>query len=479
MNNPGDNVERILTGRKKIILDYDFVTDENVVNIINDSLPLHVVNQSEIGYLYNYYKGRQPILDKEREYQQEINNKVLENRASQIVNFKFGQLMRKPIRYISADNANNAEEIKQLNRVCQLCHKHSADKRVIKWMLICGVGYRFVAYHAPKFKWQTVLDTYFLDPMNTESIYSSKSGHPLILTYTHRTYTSLAVTHHEYMAYTEDTCYRIVDDKVVEKIPFYTNGVNPIIPYELNDERIGAFEWVINLLDCINKVESGRLDGLDQFINALLIFHNVDANDDTVKRLRELNAIIFGDRSADMPGEVKYLNSELNQSQVQTLVDYMWQAVLEIVGMPNRNGGSSTSDTGQATTLRDGFADAEARAAETEEQYIEAEYNFIVIACNILATQGIVDIDPTEVGVRFTRRIFENQQLKAQILVTLLGSDKVAPRLAYVASDMFDDSEEACREGMAWFEYLRKIDGEPSKGETDETTTITEDDSGD
>ena len=102
-----------------------------------------------------------------------------------------------------------------------------------------------------------------------------------------------------------------------------------------------------------------------------------------------------------------------------------------------------------------------------------------MIACNILATQGIVDIDPTEVGVRFTRRIFENQQLKAQILVTLLGSDKVAPRLAYVASDMFDDSEEACREGMAWFEYLRKIDGEPSEGETDETTAIAEDDSGD
>ena len=275
-------------------------------------------------------------------------------------------------------------------------------------------------------------------------------GKPLLLTYTHRRYIEDGLTHDEFRAYTKDTCYHILDGEILDVTSFYTDGINPIIPYEMNDERIGAFEWVINLLDNINSVESGRLDSLDQFINALLIFHNVDANDDTVKRLRELNAIIYGDRSADMPGEIKYLNSELNQTQVQTLVNYMWQAVLEIVGMPNRNGGSSTSDTGTAVVARDGWSDSEQRASETEEMYTDAEQDFAVIAAQVLSLIN-VDLDPTEVDVKFTRRIFENQQSKAQTLTTLLGSDKIAPRLAFVASDIWGDPEEAWRESEEWY----------------------------
>ena len=450
-NNPADNVmERVLTGRTKITLDYEEVNADNVLAIINASMPFHEKNRGDIEYLYNYYKGNQPILYKVREYQQEINNKVVENRASQIVNFKVGQLMRKPIQFVSAENAVNAEQVKALNKLMKKCRKHKADKQIMKWMHIAGIGYRFAMANDPEYKWQSIMKTNSLDPRDTESVYSSAFGKPLLLTYTHRRYIEEGLTHDEFRAYTKDTCYHILDGEILDVTSFYTDGINPIIPYEMNDERIGAFEWVINLLDNINSVESGRLDSLDQFINALLIFHNVDANDETVKRLRELNAIIYGDRSADMPGEIKYLNSELNQTQVQTLVNYMWQAVLEIVGMPNRNGGSSTSDTGTAVVARDGWSDSEQRASETEEMYTDAEQDFAVIAAQVLSLIN-VDLDPTEVDVKFTRRIFENQQSKAQTLTTLLGSDKIAPRLAFVASDIWGDPEEAWRESEEWY----------------------------
>lgn len=460
-NNPADfGSIPVLSGRKKIVLDFEEVTDKNVVDIIEASKPLHDANRHDIEYLYNYYKGIQPILGKTREYQQEINNIVVENRASQIVNFKEGQLMRKPIQFVSAENADNADQIKVLNNLMRLCRKHQADKRIIKWMLIGGIGYRFAMATDPKYSWQTILDTRALDPRDTESIYSSGFGKPLLMTYTHRKRNENGMEKDEYRVYTESVSYHIIDGKIVEKNTFFTNGINPIIPYELNDERIGCFEWVINLLDNINEVQSGRLDSLAQFINSLLLFHNVDVENDDIKRLRELNAIVYGDRSADMTGEIKYLTSELNQSQVQTLVNYMWQAVLEIVGMPNRNGGSSTSDTGAAVVNRDGWSDSEQRAADTEEQYSISESDFLVIVCEVLQLMN-VHLDPTEVNTKFTRRIYENQQSKAQTLTTMLGSEKIAPRLAFVASDMWSDPEEAWKESEKWYNE-HKQDNNPT-----------------
>lgn len=465
--NTKDISPMVLAGRTKIFVDYEEVTRDNVVDILTLVQPIHALNRNEIQYLYNYFKGLQPILSKTRTYNEEINNKVVENRASQIVNFKIGQIMRKPIQFISAENAENAEQIRFLNKMMRLCHKHKADKQIMKWMHVCGIGYRFVMQGDPRFSWQPIVKTNALDPRDTESVYSTSWDKPLLMTYTHRVNTINGMNIDEYMVYTEDTCYHVYDGKVTDEYHFYTNGVNPIIPYELNDERIGAFEWVINLLDNINEVQSGRLDSIDQFIDALLLFHNVDITDEAIQRLREINAVVFGDRSSDMPGEIKYLNSELNQSQVQTLVDYMWQAVLEIVGMPNRNGGSSTSDTGTATTLRDGHSDAEARAAETEEQFTESEESFIIAVCNILASNNIESIDPTEVNVKFTRRIFENLQSKAQTLTTMLGSDKIAPRLAFVASDIWQDPEEAWQESEEWYN---------AHEETNETIPIQTDD---
>ena len=452
-NNPAPQfvTPMLLAGRTKIIVDFTEVTEDNVLDILALVQPIHSKNSTEINYLYNYYKGIQPILSKTREFQQEINNKVVENRASQIVNFKHDQVMRKPIQFVSAEGAENSEEINLLNRIMRLCHKHKADKQIVKWMLICGIGYRFTMQNDPKYSWEQIIKTNALDPRNTESVYSSDWDTHLLMTYTHRKTKILGLEVDEFMVYTDTTCFHILDGKIIDTYNFFTNGENPITPYELNDERIGAFEWVINLLDNINEVQSGRLDSLDQFINSLLLFHNVDIDDDGIKKLRELNAVVFGDRTADMPGEITYLNSELNQSQVQTLVDYMWQAVLEIVGMPNRNGGSSTSDTGTATTLRDGHSDAEARAAEIEEQFTESEEHFIITICNILSTNNVVRIDPTDVGVKFTRRIFENMQSKAQTITTLLGSDKIAPRLAFIASDIWQDPEEAWQESYEWY----------------------------
>ena len=43
-----------LKGRRKIYTDYDFVTDENVIEILNDSLIDHELNRADIIFPFRF-----------------------------------------------------------------------------------------------------------------------------------------------------------------------------------------------------------------------------------------------------------------------------------------------------------------------------------------------------------------------------------------------------------------------------------------
>ena len=86
-----------LNGRRMILTDETEVNIGNVVQILRKALPYHWKNRSEISYLWSYYKGRQPILNRVKEVRPEITNKIVENRANEIVSFKSGYLMGEPL----------------------------------------------------------------------------------------------------------------------------------------------------------------------------------------------------------------------------------------------------------------------------------------------------------------------------------------------------------------------------------------------
>ena len=87
--------------------------------------------------------------------------------------------------------------------------------------------------------------------------------------------------------------------------------------------------------------------------------------------------------------DVGVVTTELNQTQSQTLKDDYYNAMLTICGMPNRNGGSSTSDTGSAVLLRDGWSDAEARAKDSENVFKRAEKKMLKLVLRICRDLGV------------------------------------------------------------------------------------------
>jgi SPP1 family phage portal protein len=239
-----------------------------------------------------------------------------------------------------------------------------------------------------------------------------------------------------------DTYIFEISEREIKEIRENPLGHIPIIEYRANNARLGAFEVVLPLLDALNNVDSNRIDGIEQFVQAFVKFVNCDISTEEFKELMQLGGLKL--KSVDgLPADADIVSSELNQTQTQTLKDDLYSAVLTIVGMPNRNGGSSTSDTGQAVYMRDGYAAAETSAKSSENMFRASEIQTLNIVLKICETDGVLKLSPSDIETKFTRRNYDAIQSKAQTLTTMLGTDKIHPLLAFTHCGMFSDPEGA------------------------------------
>lgn len=438
---------RTLFGRRVIYTDCDEITTANVVEVLKKALATHDVNRGEIEYLYDYYKGKQPILQRVKEVRPEINNKIVENRANEIVAFKVGYLMGEPLQYVSRGNEECSDAINTLNEFVFAEDKAAKDKELADWFTICGTAYRMTLPDKLNEEDESPFEIYTLDPRDCFIVYHSGLGNKPMMGVKYMTREDNVKV---YSCYTKDTYFEI-HDETLKKVEGHTLGMIPIIEYPANVARQGAFEIVLPLLDAINETASNRIDGVEQFIQALLMFKGVDIESDDFDTLKEKGGI-----KVPIDGDVKYLVQELNQSQTQTLVDHMYNTVLTICGMPNRNGGSSTSDTGSAVIMRDGWSAAEARAKDTELMFKKSEKQFLKLVLTISNTLRGLNLKLSNVEIRFTRRNYENIQEKAQVLITMLSNDKIHPRLAFEHSGLFADPEVAYTSSMEYAEEKKK-----------------------
>ena len=440
---------RTMYGRRVITTDVAEITAENVVNVLEEAMKVHEKNRCEIDYLWKYWKGDQPILQRSKTVRPEICNKIVENRANEIVSFKTGYLCGEPIQYVGR-NCDEAvtKAVGILNEYMFLVDKPSLDQQVVEWGMVCGTGYRMVldnsAFDVDSD--EAPFEMYTLDPRDTFVVYSNDVKRRRMLGVK---YNTDAFGQKTYSAYAEGLYFTIKDSKVTEVKP---QGLGePIIEYPANNARLGAFEIVLPLLDAINNIESNRMDGIEQFVQAFVKFINCDITKEDFEALKDLGAIKV--KSTDgQQADVDIVTNELNQQQTQTLKDDAYQAVLTICGMPNRNGGSSTSDTGSAVLLRDGWSLAESRAKDSELMFKRSEKETLRLVLKLCGGLADLNLKLKDIDMKFTRRNYDNIQSKSQVLVSMLQQPKVHPLLAFTHCGLFSDPESAYTMSNAYYE---------------------------
>lgn len=431
-------------GRRVITTDVSEITDKNIIAELDKAFNTHNLNRGEIEYLWNYYRGKQPILQRVKTVRPEICNKIVENRANEIVSFKVGYLCGEPIQYVGRNGDESVSRaIAELNEMMFSENKATQDKEIVEWQMICGTAYRLVLPDSNGEEDDAPFEMFTLDPRDTFVVRSSEVGNKPMFAVKYRVDSE---NNRVCSVYSANWYWKIVGNKVVES-KAHALGMIPIFEYPANNARLGAFEIVLPMLDAINNVASNRMDGVEQFIQAFVKFVNCDIDEEQFKALKDLGAIKV--KSIDgTSADVSIVTQELNQVQTQTLVDYLYQTVLTICGMPNRNGGSSTSDTGAAVIMRDGWSLAESRAKDSELMFKKAEHEVLKLVLRIIRDSETVSEDITNLklknlSLQFTRRNYENVQSKSQVLVSMLQQNKIHPRLAFTSSGLFTDPESA------------------------------------
>ena len=438
-------------GRTQIMLDYDVIDSGNILEALGKAIAIHNKNSCEIEYLWQYYKGNQPILNRTKTVRPEINNQVVVNVANEIVSFKVGYQVGEPIQYVSRiTNEDTMNAVMTLNAFMFSEDKAAQDQEVVEWQTIGGTAYRMVLPDNSGEEDECPFEMYTLDPRNTFVAYSTGLGNKPILAGTKYKLNG----QEEWTVYTDREYFVIRNDEIIKQEP-HAYWMIPIFEYPANHARLGAFEIVLPLLDCLDNILSNRMDGVEQEIQAFIKFINCDIDEKQFKALKEMGAIKVKSVQGQN-ADVDIVKTELNQDQTQTLVNDVYQRILTICGMPNRNGGTSTSDTGNAVIFRDGWETAESRAKDFEHTFKRSEKAMLKLVLRIIKELSGVELKLSDIDMKFTRRNYENIQSKAQVLTTMLANPKIHPKLAFEHCGMFSDAESAYKESEKYYADVMK-----------------------
>jgi SPP1 family phage portal protein len=237
----------------------------------------------------------------------------------------------------------------------------------------------------------------------------------------------------------------------------------PVIEYANDRNILGAsfscFEPVISILDEINTVTSDRANDISQFVQALLWFHNCELDEGQKKQVIDGNGLIMTKSTGDgREAKITYLTQTLDQSSIQSYVDYLKQEAQEITGVP-MFGISTGGSTGTATSMSNGYSEADTRAQTSELEFEQSERRAIKMMLAIARHDkdrddaDIGSLRVSDVGIKFSRNKTYNLTDKVNAWATMLKNGADPLRATEIASFTTDTQQFT----MDSLEMIRKI----------------------
>ena len=437
----------VLRGRREIFTDVSEITKENICEVVDEAFETHLLNASEIDYLQNYEKGKQPILDRVKEVRPEINIKAVENHAHEITSFKVGYVFGSPITYVqraSIDSSGETSKVDDkaiaiLNEMMFEESKASKDKALGKDITICGLGYRIVLPRKERLGVSAV-EILRLNPKTAFVVKHNGMRKEKLIG---ASYVETKDRVIKMGAYTKDAFYELERDKAGFEIKSITPtriGI-PIVEYVNDEERMGSFERVIPLLDALNEATSDRLNGVAQFVQAILWMNNCEVDTEQMNQLKDKLGLLTKSEPGN-PASVQYLTASLDQSQTQTLIDYLYEQILQIAGVPGREQ-STGGNTGQAILLSNGWQIAETQAKNVEQTFSESEREMLGVIlkiCEQTEVSEVAKLKISDIDIKFSRNRTDSLLVKTQALANQLQAG-IHPLVAITTCGLYSDPQ--------------------------------------
>ena len=438
-------------GRKIIKTNKSKINASNIVEELNKAIVIHNQNSIEINYLDRYYSGDQPILYRKKVNRPEVNNKLVVNLAYELVERKVADICAEPIQYVlRGTDEKKSEEITELNVTMDSESKQEVDIEICRWRSICGTAYRFIGNDDGNGDLLDESDFSLSseDPRYTFVVYYSNNK-PAFSCQIREGENNETI----YFCYTANEWFDIRDGKIFNQ---GTNGNRavPVIEYPNNARRLSDIEITILITDGINKLQSDRINGVEQFVSAWIKFINCEIDKDTFREMRQEGALVVkSNNGAENKADVDVMTNELNQTEGQVVFDDLFERFLSIQGLANRSNNNSGGDTGNAVNLRNGHYDAGLRTAINEPILKKSERMSLRIILNRLRINKGFTLMPSDIVIHINHNKLDNLLTKSEALKMLLEAG-VDYKRAIKTVDLFSDSEAVALESKARMEYL-------------------------
>lgn len=436
-------------GRKIAYANVEQITADNIVNVVGNCIGAFYFNKTIIRYLWNYYKGDQPVLYRTKVQNADITNKVSENHAYEIVQFKVGQTYGEPIQLISRkddERINNA--VDEFNDYLTDANKQEKDIKAGEWQSATGTSFKAVQITKNEdMPFRIVAPT----PMNTFVIYSQSTEEPLLAIQELKDADGQMYK----LCYTDSYECKIVNGEVQDWKLHGFGGI-PIVEFPNNHERISDIELVIGLLDAINTMQSNRMDGVEQFVQFWVKFVNCEVDDEQFQKMRMSHALTVKSNNEQNKSDVDIMTQELNQTECQVAKDDLWDNAQSILAIPTRESQNSGGDTQGAVSLRAGWDFSKTRAKQKDPIIKTSEKRLAKVILNVIRIKDHdLGLTARDFDVQINHSPLDNLYTKTQALDQMLKAG-INPRIAVSTCGLWGDAEKVFIQSKPYFDVLYK-----------------------
>ena len=436
-------------GRKIAYTNVSQITPDNIVAVVGSCIGCFNYNKTVIEYLWNYYKGDQPVHYREKTANEDINNRVSENHAYELFQFKVGQTYGEPIQFISRrdDDAIN-KAVDELNDYMADANKQEKDIKAGEWQSATGTSFKAIQFTGDK---ELPFRIVAPNPINTFIIYNESTEEPMLAVQELKDETG----EHYKLCYTKSHECKLKNGKVLDW-KLHGFGDIPIVEYPNNHERLSDIELVIDLLDAINNMQSNRMDSIQQFVEYWVKFVNCEIDKETFEEMKLSHALTVKSNNKDNKADVEIMTQELNQSESQVAKKDLWDNALAILAIPNKEGNTG-GDTQGAVELRNGWDFSKTRTKLKDPVVKSAEKRIAKVVLNVIRVKGKEElkIGIRDFDVQINHSPTDNLVVKCQALQYLLQCG-IHPLVAIKTVGLWGDAEKTFLESQPYLKNLWK-----------------------
>ena len=412
-------------------------------------------NAVKIKYLKDYVNGSYQPID-EKEYSQKSSghaqNRIKENLAWQIVQFKLGFLLGEKKQFAIKENVSN-DDMTYFDRYLTDVDYYTKDVELHFDKYATGVGTSFVIPRKDIFNdvvngderqttYKTAEEGYDVK-VNSPFIYEAVNGENNVVVYSSCIGEAGAKdlfcfnvadvfdrkTKKEERVVTVYTRQKIYEYRrnngvmaLVEVADNYVYGELPMTEHPLNKTRISPIEVVYDLLNALNNLLSVEVNSVEDKVNQLLVFVNCDMEQTDIDTLYQNGIVVLPPAmGGTVNPDVKPIDNDLKYTETTLLTERIFTRLFDIVGVPLASA-TVSSGNNEAAYLGGGWTNASTVMNHDivySEQADREELRKIIKICKLNPDNPINEINANEIDIKYNVNQSNNLLVKTQSMQNL------------------------------------------------------------